>query len=644
MPRLNDSAHISTDDLISEMEQKITREYSQAVKEMTAKLRDYMHSFEAKDEEKRKQVDAGKITQEEYDQWRTGQLATGRRWENMRNSLATDLHNSNRIAHSIVNGYMPEVYALNRNYGTYQIESELGIDTSFTLYDRPTVEALLREEPDLLQPPGKQMKKTFGEFDAYKSGKNVKISPQKKAAFDKYIAENRDIRWQKGKLQSVMLQGILQGESIPNIAKRIARDMGEINRKASIRYARTAATSAENRGRIDSYRRAESMGIEMQKEWMATPDGRTRDSHVELDGVKVDTNAAFPNKCMYPGDPAGAPEEVWNCRCTLVAAIKGYDHERYTAKDFRAGISFDEWQAQKKAKAAEEAKNKQRERARKQKPSFQERIKEIIDNAKKSNRGITTDDIHAAGKIFAEDIRKEYIDKIKMLEQAARDAAQKVKNMAQNVSQEEYQALKSEFMKARDEYVDLLNSRYDYMKGKIGLIRDVGIGNADIKGHFSGRSQMNKAVQDAYDHYPSSWVQQSIDAGKLQAKKVSRGYYDHYGSVIAISGEDKENQREVATHELGHRFEQVVPGILDQEREFYNRRTAGEDLEWLGAGYARHEKTRRDNFIHSYMGKDYGGDAYELVSMGFQYAYDEPATLAKDPDMQEWILGMLLLL
>ena len=43
------------------------------------------------------------------------------------------------------------------------------------------------------------------------------------------------------------------------------------------------------------------------------------------------------------------------------------------------------------------------------------------------------------------------------------------------------------------------------------------------------------------------------------------------------------------------------------------------------------------------MGKDYGGTAYELVSMGFQYAYTEPATLLKDEDMAEWIYGLLAL-
>ena len=94
-------------------------------------------------------------------------------------------------------------------------------------------------------------------------------------------------------------------------------------------------------------------------------------------------------------------------------------------------------------------------------------------------------------------------------------------------------------------------------------------------------------------------------------------------------------------HELAHRFEACVPGIKDTEREFYERRTAGEKLEWMGAGYRFDEVTRKDNFLSIYMGKDYGGTAYELVSMGFQYAYTDYEKLKQDEDMRDWILGIL---
>lgn len=178
---------------------------------------------------------------------------------------------------------------------------------------------------------------------------------------------------------------------------------------------------------------------------------------------------------------------------------------------------------------------------------------------------------------------------------------------------------------------------------KISQVRPVG--GLDMKGHLNNsRSPMRGHVEYAYGHYPTDWCAKSIMRGNLTPKKVNRGYYSDWAGEIAISGWDNASRRGTAFHELGHRFEQAVPEIRKQEKAFYERRTQGESLEWLGTGYAKTEKTRKDDFVHPYMGKDYGGSAYELVSMGFQYAFTEPNQLAKDPDMQQWIFGMLLTL
>ena len=85
------------------------------------------------------------------------------------------------------------------------------------------------------------------------------------------------------------------------------------------------------------------MRIELEQEWLATLDGRTRDSHRELDGKKIKVGGTFPNGCKFPGDPNGKPSETRGCRCTLVAALKGIDNthnERMTSMK----TSFDDWQ------------------------------------------------------------------------------------------------------------------------------------------------------------------------------------------------------------------------------------------------------------------------------------------------------------
>jgi hypothetical protein len=64
----------------------------------------------------------------------------------------------------------------------------------------------------------------------------------------------------------------------------------------------------------------------------------------------------------------------------------------------------------------------------------------------------------------------------------------------------------------------------------------------------------------------------------------------------------------------------------------------GEALEWMGRGYNKSEKTRRDKFLDPYMGKDYGRTATEILSMGLEMFYADPVQLAEnDPDYFDFI-------
>jgi hypothetical protein len=73
---------------------------------------------------------------------------------------------------------------------------------------------------------------------------------------------------------------------------------------------------------------------EYEKIWLATDDSRTRHTHNLTDGQRVPYSAHFavgadeanalPGVPMlFPGDPSGPPEEVINCRCTMLLVEKG---------------------------------------------------------------------------------------------------------------------------------------------------------------------------------------------------------------------------------------------------------------------------------------------------------------------------------
>jgi uncharacterized protein with gpF-like domain len=64
----------------------------------------------------------------------------------------------------------------------------------------------------------------------------------------------------------------------------------------------------------------------MQKTWAASNDERTRPDHEEADGQTVDAGDQFTvgGEAMDgPGDGDAPPEQVINCRCTLLWEPKG---------------------------------------------------------------------------------------------------------------------------------------------------------------------------------------------------------------------------------------------------------------------------------------------------------------------------------
>ena len=284
-----DYGHQKADDDLKALEKKIIAGYTPVKQEITDKITKYLESFKKQDDEKIRQLKNNEITEKEYLDWRAKEVMGTSRWEQLDKVLAKDISNANQIATKMTSGTVADVYALNANFGIYEIEKDTGANISFTLYDKKTVERMIKDD----------------EFP---------IVPR--------MDIPKDQRWNAQKINSAMLQGILSGDSIPDIAKRL-RGVTDMNISASIRNARTYVTGAENRGRIDSYKYAESLGIQRDQIWLATIDDRTRASHIALDKERVDIGEKFSNGCEYPGDPNGAPEEIYNCRCTLVSCKKG---------------------------------------------------------------------------------------------------------------------------------------------------------------------------------------------------------------------------------------------------------------------------------------------------------------------------------
>lgn len=244
-------------------------------------------------------------------------MLTGQRMNALYESLAKDLVNADQIAAGMINDSLPDVYALNMNYSTYKIEHTTEIDTNFTLYDRKTVENLMKDNPRI-----------------------IPRLTEKQAARIK-----KDELWNRQHLVSAVAQGILQGEGIPDIAKRL-QTVAAMDDNAATRNARTYITAAQNKGRIDSYERAEKLGIKTNKKWIATLDDRTRVEHRHLDGVSIPYSDVFKMdgyEIEYPGDPSADPEMIYNCRCTLVDDILDWPYNDERNDEKLGDMTYEQW-------------------------------------------------------------------------------------------------------------------------------------------------------------------------------------------------------------------------------------------------------------------------------------------------------------
>lgn len=312
-----DPAHEAADRTIEGLRREFELVYRKAEKEARRALERHLERFAEEDARMAERVEKGEVGEEDYRHWREVKMLNGDSYRALIDQAARGYADAGAYASAAVEGRLPEVYAENVNYGTYQVESAARVDTAFALQDADTVQRLVTDGASYLPRVSHDVAK--------------------------------DALWNRKLLAGQITQGVMLGESIPKIAARVARVTGQ-NVAGATRVARTSVTAAECAGRVDSYARAKSMGIDLKQEWLATLDGRTRRSHRKLDGEKVDVGGTFSNGCRYPGDPQASYAEICNCRCTLIAAVEGVDYsdgKRWSR--LPDGMTYEDWKAGKPA-------------------------------------------------------------------------------------------------------------------------------------------------------------------------------------------------------------------------------------------------------------------------------------------------------
>lgn len=355
-----DYGHEWTDKRLDVMERKIRKLYGETLEEAKDRLKKILDTFVDEDKKYAEMVEAGTMKKRAYKAWREETLGKAKHLQDMIDILTTDFTNADKIAMKIVGEEALDVYATNANYAAFAIEKNMNVNLSWTLYDRNTVERLIRDDPDILPLP------------------SVDIP--------------LDMRWNRQHINSAITKGILLGDPIPEIAQRLVT-VAQMGYNAAVRNARTATTAAECAGRIDTYQKAKAMGIKIKQQWLATLDGKTRHEHRMLDGQTVDIGEPFEvggYKIRYPGDPSAPGRLIYNCRCTLISVDKFHDPNAPRASKL-GEVSYEEWKAGKdlELQKTQKLELKQRENELKNEEN-RDILKEKIDSGEiplKLNRG-----------------------------------------------------------------------------------------------------------------------------------------------------------------------------------------------------------------------------------------------------------------
>lgn len=286
---------------LTEMEKYLQKMFTEAGHDLQKKFLKYTQDFQRLEAQKQAAVDNGDMTEEEFAEWRKNKLLYGMHWRRLIDRNTAELVKYNQTAIKYINGEVPQIFASGYNKVAEQIPDSPVAGFDFELINADTVNNLVHEDGIIL-PPKK------------------KVDPEK------------DKAWNAKLINAQLLQGIMQGESIPDMAKRMMT-VANSDLAGATRTARTMHTAAQNAGRQSGYNRAAQQGAVFEKTWLAANNERTRLSHSLMNGQTVAHDEKFVSpvtgvKLMFPGDwnaeGGDVGSEIYNCRCTMITKFKGF--------------------------------------------------------------------------------------------------------------------------------------------------------------------------------------------------------------------------------------------------------------------------------------------------------------------------------
>ena len=136
-----------------------------------------------------------------------------------------------------------------------------------------------------------------------------------------YSRLGEDVDLLKRKITAQISRGVATGMSYSQMAQQLA-GYTKNGYNNAVRITRTEGHRIQQKSTMDACYAARERGADVVKQWDATMDANTRESHQMVDGEIRELDEKFSNGLMYPGDPSGNAAEVINCRCILLQRAK----------------------------------------------------------------------------------------------------------------------------------------------------------------------------------------------------------------------------------------------------------------------------------------------------------------------------------
>jgi len=143
-----------------------------------------------------------------------------------------------------------------------------------------------------------------------------------------FIASQATLARVDTSIKTLLTEGYQSGKGINYVANLLVKRFDQLQTWEAKRIARTEIHNSHNTAVMDTY---QELGVEYTMWISAGDDGRTRDSHLEVDGEIIPTGSTYSNGLKFPGDTDGPIEEWINCRCSNAPYVIPYG---YTAPPF----------------------------------------------------------------------------------------------------------------------------------------------------------------------------------------------------------------------------------------------------------------------------------------------------------------------